>query len=82
MYSNYNMYNSNRMIQRRPNNERFGGFIGPLLLGGVAGYAIGNNNGFNNNNSGIIYPIYPRPYYYPYPMYPYTSSNTSNYYYY
>ena len=64
------------------NNERFGGFVGPLLLGGVAGYALGNNNAFGNNtNSGIIYPIYPpRPYYYP--MYPYSSNQTSNYYYY
>ena len=78
MYSNYNIPNYRNNMQIRPNrNERFGGFVGPLLIGGLAGYAIGNNN--VNNNSGIIYPIYPYPTYY-YPNYPYSS--TSNYYYY
>lgn len=42
---NYNYYNQDRFIGP--------GFVAPLLLGGIAGYAIGNN----------------RPYYYPYPYY-------------
>ena len=57
---NYNMNNFNRNMYRgNPNNDRFiaGGFIGPLLLGGVAGYALGNNR------PNYYYP--PRPYYYP-----------------
>ena len=77
MYYNYNIPNyRNNMRYRNNKDERFGGFVGPLLLGGLAGYAIGNN-GFNNNQTGIIYPIYPyqTPYYYPY-------YSTSNYYYY
>ena len=59
-----------------PNDERFaGGFIGPLLLGGVAGYAIGNNNWNNNIRPMVFYPTprpyYPmyNPYYYPYNFY-------------
>ena len=52
------------------NDERFlGGFIGPLLLGGVAGYAIGNNTGrpmIFYPTPRPYYPIY-NPYYYPYP---------------
>ena len=80
MYSNYNIPNyRNNMRIRNNRDERFGGFVGPLLIGGLAGYAIGNN-GFGNNQSGIIYPIYPYPTPY-YPNYPY-SSTTSNYYYY
>lgn len=56
---NYNMNNFNRNMYRgNPNDDRFiaGGFIGPLLLGGVAGYALGNNRPNY---------YYPRPYYYP-----------------
>lgn len=67
-YPAYNMYRGTNM--NTPNNinnqndERFvGGLIAPLLLGGVAGYAIGQNN-----NYGRPYAFYtqPYPYYYPY----------------
>ncbi len=73
---NYNIPQFNRNMYRGVNNndQRFigGGFIAPLLLGGVAGYAIGNNNRPN---------YYPAPYYYQQPYYyPYNYSN--NYYYY
>ncbi len=73
---NYNIPQYNRNMYRGVNNndQRFigGGFIAPLLLGGVAGYAIGNNNRPN---------YYPTPYYYQQPYYyPYNYSN--NYYYY
>ena len=68
MYYNYQyptyMYRSNN--SNNPNDERFvGGIIAPLLLGGVAGYAIGQNN---NTNNGAPYMFYtqPYPYYYPY----------------
>ena len=48
-----------------PNDERFvGGLIAPLLLGGVAGYAIGQNN-----NYGRPYMFYTQPYPYYYPNY-------------
>lgn len=48
------------------NDERFaGGIIAPLLLGGVAGYAIGQNS--YNGRPMIFYPQ--RPYYPPYPYY-------------
>ena len=50
------------------NDERFigGGIVAPLLLGGVAGYAIGQNN-WNNNRPYMFYtqPFY-NPYYNPY----------------
>ncbi len=53
------------------NDERFigGGLIAPLLLGGVAGYAIGQNN---YNNRPYMFYTQPYPYYYPnYYPYPY-----------
>lgn len=61
-YPNYNQYR-NTNISNNPNDERFiGGIITPLLLGGVAGYAIGQNNNYNRP-----YMYYtPYPYYYPY----------------
>jgi len=70
MYSyNYNIPQYGRNMYRNINNDqRFigGGFIAPLLLGGVAGYALGNN----------------RPnYYYPQPYYPYPTYYNNNYYY-
>ena len=65
---NYNIpnYPTNYYNQ---NDERFigTGFVGPLLLGGVAGYAIGQN--YNNGRPMVFYPN--RPYYPPYPYYPY-----------
>lgn len=67
MYSyNYNMPqfrgNMYRQNSNHPNDQRFVPFL-PFLLGGVAGYAIGNNT----NNRPNYY--YPQPYYYPYPTY-------------
>ena len=62
IYNQYRGTNLNNNIN--PNDERFvGGIIAPLLLGGVAGYAIGQNN-----NYGRPYAFYtqPYPYYYPY----------------
>ena len=54
------------------NDERFigGGLIAPLLLGGVAGYAIGQNN-YNNRPYMFYAQPYYNPYYnyYPYPYY-------------
>lgn len=67
---NYNMRTYNRNMYRNyQNDDRLiaGGFVAPLLLGGVAGYALGANNRPN-------YYYYPQPYYYP--MY------YNNYYYY
>lgn len=59
-----NMYRNNIN-----NDQRFigGGLFAPLLLGGLAGYAIGNNRPNY---------YYPQPYYYPYPTY-----YNNNYYY-
>lgn len=64
-----NMYNRrgfSRNYGSNQNQDRFvGGFFGPLLLGGIAGYAIGNQQ--PNNSYGSVYyqpPYYP-PYYYP-----------------
>ena len=61
---NTNMYYGNNDFQHEQDDRFFaGGFLGPLLLGGVAGYAIGNN----------------RPnYYYPQP-YPYQPPIYNNY---
>lgn len=68
---NYNIPQMNRNMYQRSNNndQRFigGGLFGPLLLGGIAGYAIGNNRPNY---------YYPQPYYYPYPTY-----YSNNYYY-
>lgn len=66
---NYNMRTYNRNMYRNYQNDNrifAGGFVAPLLLGGVAGYALGTNNRPNY--------YYPQPYYYP--MY------YNNYYYY
>jgi len=57
------------------NQDRFvGGFFGPLLLGGIAGYAIGNQQ--PNNSYGPVY--YQPPYY---PTY-YPNNYYNNFYYY
>lgn len=68
---NYNTYQGSIYQPAKDmnnNDERFaGGFIGPLLLGGVAGYAIGQNN-----NRPYMFYTQPYPYYYPnYYPYPY-----------
>lgn len=57
-------------------DDRFivGGALAPFLLGGLAGYAIGNN--YPNNNPR---PFYNQPYFYP-TYYPNTYYN--NFYYY
>lgn len=69
----YRAYGSGNYINPNMSDDRFiaGGFIAPLLLGGVAGYAIGQNN--NNNNRPMYY--YPQPYYY------YPANFSNNYYY-
>ena len=86
MYSNnYSIPRNNMNIPKNFNNqnyvtyqdgERF--FLAPLVVGGLAGtalgYGIANNNQLNNKQCcGGYYPMYPVPYY------PYTYSN--NYYY-
>lgn len=73
MYNSYNynipQYQRNMYQTKNNNDERLigGGLFGPLLLGGIAGYAIGNNRPNY---------YYPQPYYYPYPTY-----YNNNYYY-
>lgn len=64
MYSyNYNIPKYSRNIPYNyttySNDDRFFGpsLVAPLLIGGIAGYAIGNNN---NNR-----PFYPYPMYFP-----------------
>ena len=64
----YNYFQGNQASIYTPaisnqSDERFigGGLIAPLLLGGVAGYAIGQNN-YNNRP----YMFYAQPYYNPY----------------
>lgn len=74
---NYNISKNNKIMYyppnyQNPNDERF---IVPLLLGGVAGYAIGNNNN-TQQPIGYFYPQIPQPNYYPNTYY------SSNYYYY
>ena len=83
-----NMYrNSRNSGPRNQGNlnqdDRFfgGGIIAPLLIGGIAGYAIGNNQNDYPYGGGfggpIVGPIYPQPYYptyynsYYYNTYPY-----------
>ena len=72
MYSyNTNIPHYNNMYYSNQNNdERLvgTGFVAPLLLGGVAGYAIGQNN-WNNYPRPMVF--YPQPYYQPYRPYYY-----------
>ena len=70
---NYNTFNYQDSIYTpaRENDERLaGGIIAPLLLGGVAGYAIGQNNNrpyfFYTQPRPYYSPMYYNPYYYPY----------------
>ena len=83
MYTrNYNMPNNMYRASQPANGyaqyttddgERF--FWAPFVVGGLAGtalgYGIANNNQINNGNKpccgGGFYPVYPTPYYSPYP---------------
>ena len=76
---NYTMQGYNSIytpaIDPKGNDERLigGGLLAPLLLGGVAGYAIGQNN-YNRPYMFYTQPYYnyqpyPYPYYYPYNYY-------------
>jgi len=83
MYPNYNIPQRRQTMQSRrnypnnpyrPNNDdRFlfgGGFLGPFLLGGIAGSLVGRPNyGYPPPPPVIYYPPVPTPYY------------TNNYYY-
>lgn len=69
MYPNYqnmnNMYKNNSNIY--PNDERFGGFVFPFLLGGVTGAALAPNFWRPPyNRPPYPYPYQPYPYYGPY----------------
>ncbi len=78
MYPRYNM------VQNRPNmyqtrqfrgeDDRFfgGGIIAPLLLGGLAGYAIGRPNDYYPPYNNFYNNFYYQPYQ-PYPFYPYNN---------
>ncbi len=63
--------NNNYVYYPAGNDERFGGFVFPFLLGGVTGAAVAPafwNNGYGkNNNPGYTFV----PSYYPYPYQPY-----------
>lgn len=67
--SNFNTSNYNNFKQNpNTNDERFGGFVFPFLLGGVTGAAIAP--AFWNPGYGYNRPYYPQPVYpYPYPYY-------------
>lgn len=60
MYPRHNNFNG---------GNRFGGPVIPFLLGGVVG-SLWANNGYNNHNNFVAYPVYPYPMYY-YPRYYY-----------
>ena len=70
MYPRYNMYRNYPNMYRNNQNDRLigGGIFGPLLLGGLAGYAIGRPNYYPYNNN-YYYPNYYNPYPYNYPTY-------------
>lgn len=57
---NYEQFKPNN-YKVNQNDERVGGFVFPFLLGGVTGAAI----------APAFYGGYNRPYYQPYPYYPY-----------
>ena len=66
-YSNNMPQYSSNMYYNTNNDERLvGGFVAPLLLGGVAGYAIGQNNNWNNGWRPMVFYPQPYPYYRPY----------------
>lgn len=72
MYPRYNM-NNNYKNMYNYQNERLigGGIVGPLLLGGLAGYAIGRPN--YGYGYGANYQTYYYPYNYQYPNYYYNN---------
>lgn len=71
MYSRYNMYRNYPNMYRNNQNNRLigGGFVGPLLLGGLAGYAIGRPNYYPYNNNYYYPSNYYNSYPYNYPTY-------------
>ena len=64
--SNYYPYYPNNNIKYQNQNDRM--FLGPFLVGGVAGTALGYGIANNNiyKNQGNYYP-YPQYYFQPYP---------------
>lgn len=57
------MYNYPNMSLYRSDNNRFGGFLVPFLLGGLGGSAI---VGLSRPRPVVVNPTYPSPYpYYP-----------------
>ena len=81
MYPRYNIPQQRQSMQtrrnnytNRPNDDRFfgGGFLGPFLLGGIAGSLVGGrpNYGYPPPPPIIYYPPIQQPYY-----------STNNYYY-
>ena len=82
MYPNYNIPQQRRSMQsgrnyqnypyNQNNGDRFigGGFLGPFLLGGIAGSLVSRPNYGYGPPPIIYYPPVPRPYY------------SNNYYYY
>jgi len=70
MYNNYNVMSGRPMPNRpipgrpRPDKDRFiGGFLGPFLLGRIAGGAVAPYF-WNRPNYYPLYPPYPTNYYY------------------
>ena len=74
MYTSYSNVPTNypsRPPMMGSNNDRIfvgGGFLGPFLLGGLAGAALRPGFGYNRPyyNNYYYYPPYPYPYYGPY----------------
>ncbi len=72
-YSNYpmnNMVSPMNMNYMNRNDERFGGFVVPFLLGGLAGGAavgVSRPRPVYVNPGPTPYPYYPGPYYGPRP---------------
>lgn len=75
MYVNNNLYPD---FNKFNNDDRFG-LLGPLLVGGLAGYAIGNNN-YTRPCCGPVY-YQPMPYQTPVSQYQSTPYQSYNFYY-
>lgn len=67
-YSKNMYYRPSSSVYSNQSNDRLigAGFVGPLLLGGLAGYAIGRPNYYPYP---APYPVYYNNYYYPYQYY-------------